>query len=807
LLSQFDILRRDLVYALRQLRRSPGFTAVAVLSLAIGIGANATIYSVAHSFLARPVNAAHPEQLVRVYRGEHSPLPRDWYLHFARSAHTINGLIAEDPMPLGVARGVASERAMGLVVSENFFAVLGIGPALGTVFTGRPGETVGALVVLTHDYWTTHFGADSTVIGRTLRLNDIPFTVVGVAPRGFRSSQFGWNPDMFVALSAQARLRGAPTDSLGQSSFYITARRAPGRSRDQVEAELSVLAATLPDASAEATRSGAFRVDDARGITAEVRTPAAIVSAFLMFVVGVVLLIACANLANLLLARATARRREIAIRQALGVTRGRLIRQLLTESVVVALLGGGAGMAVAFYVTRVIPTLVPAQIQAELAVDLSPDTNVYLFTGLLAVATGILFGLVPALQASRIGVHSTLKAETAGSGSRRSRARSAFLVGQVGLATVLLVVAALFLRSLGNAQHIDTGYRAARVVDLPIDLSLRQYDDDRGRVFHRELLDGVRALHFVEAATLTSVIPLTGSSRGTGVARGEADPNDRRAVLGTSFNTVAPGYFAMFGVPLLRGRTFDGRDRRESAPVVVVNQTLARMLWPNDNPLGRTIRFGGDGLYTVIGVVRDVKYASLGTRQEPFLYLSTTQQYEQAMVLQVRLTNDSPDERTALRRAVQALDPALPLAAVTDLRNDMELALTPARAGAGLLGIFGLLALFLAAIGVYGVTAYLVGQRTAEVGIRTALGATGRDVLRLMMRDTLVLVAIGLSVGLTGGIGIGKVASSWLYGVGALDLRALAGASALLLGVALAGTWLPARRALRVDPIAALKSE
>jgi predicted permease len=807
MLAQLDILRQDLAYAVRQLRHNPGFATVAVLSLAIGIGANTTIYSVAHSFLARPVNATRPDELVRVYRGEHSPLPRDWFLHFARNTHTLSDLIAEDPMPLGVDRGGENERAWGAVVSENFFTGLGVGAALGTVFTGRPGDPVGAQVVLTHDYWTAHFGSDSGIVGRTLRLNNVPFTVAGVARKGFASSQFGWGPDLFVPLSEQARLRGLPPGTDGQSSFYITGRLARGRTRAQAEAELHTLAATLPDAPPEAMQPGAFRVDHARGITAEIRTPAKIVSGFLMFVVGVVLLIACANLANLLLARAASRRREIAIRQALGVSRGRLVRQLLTESVVVALMGGAAGAMLGFYVTRLIPGLAPAQARAEMLFDFSPDVTAFLFTAALAVGTGILFGLAPALQASRVNVNRILKAETAGGGSPRSRLRSAFLVAQVGLATVLLVAAALFLRGLGNAQHIDTGYRAARVIDQWVDLSLRQYEAERGRVFYRELLDRVRALGVVEAATLTSVIPLTGSSMGTGVARGEVDPNDQRAQRGTSFNTVAPGYFEMFGIPIVQGRAFDTSDRPEAPPVVVVNETLAHLLWPDEDPLGRTVHFGGSQVFTVVGVARDVKYARLGERDAPFLYLPLTQDYRSTMVLQVRLADDTPAARAALRQAVQGLDPALPLPAVTTFADDMGLSLIPARAGAALLGTFGALALFLAAIGVYGVTAYLVGQRTAEIGIRAALGATRFDVLRLMMWDTLVLVAIGLGLGLAGGVGLGRVASSWLYGVGALDPAALAGASAVLLGVALAGTWLPARRALAIDPIQALKSE
>jgi predicted permease len=806
MIQAFDHLRHDLVYALRQLRRTPGFAAVATMSLAIGIGANVTIYSAARAFLRRPPDAARPDELVRVYRGAHSPLLRDWFLHFARNTRTLTDLIAEDPMPLGLDLGTGeSERVFATVVSENYFRALGVPPAAGTVFAGPPGDPVGAVTVLSHAFWTARLGADPAIVGRTVRLNDQPFQVVGVAREGFRSSQFGWAPAVFVPLTEQARLRGLPPGDRSQSSFYVTGRRAAGRSPGQVEAELAGLAATLPDAPPEATAPGAFRVEHARGITAEVRAPAAVVSAFLMAVAGLVLLIACANLANLLLARATTRRREVAIRLALGVGRGRLVRQLLTESVVVAALGGAAGFGVAVWVTRLLPRLLPDL--AELRFDLSPDANVLLFAAALAVATGVLFGLVPALQASHADIQGVLRTDGAGVGSRRSRARGAFLVAQVSLATILLVAAALFLRGLGSAAGIDPGFRSARVADLAIDLSLRQYDEARGRIFYRDLLERVRGVAAVEAATLIGFVPLSGANAGAGVVPAEADPEDRTAVRGTTFTPVAPGYFGMFGIPVLRGRGFDDGDREGTPAVAVVNESFARMLWPDGEPLGRRIRFADDRTLTVVGVVPDTKYKSLGDRNEPFVYLPVTQWYQPALVLQVRLATGTPAERAAVRRAVLSLDPGLPLPPITTMADDMRISLLPSRLGAGLLGVFGGLALFLASLGVYGVTAYLVGRRTAEIGIRTALGATSGSVLALVMRDTLQLVVAGAALGLVGGVGLGRVASGWLYGVGALDPAALGGALATLLAVALGGTWLPARRALRVDPLRALRSE
>jgi predicted permease len=606
-------------------------------------------------------------------------------------------------------------------------------------------------------------------------------------------------------MSEQARLRGLPPGAVSQSSFYVTGRRAPDRTAAQVEAELLALAASLPDAPSDVAQPGAFRVEPARGLTAEVRTPATIVSAFLMAVVGLVLLIACANLANLLLARATTRRREVAIRMALGVGRARLVRQLLTESVVVAVLGGAAGSALAAWVTRMLPRLL--RNVPEVTLDVTPDSNVLLFAAVLAVATGLLFGLLPALQASRAAIHSVLKTDTPGAGSRRSRLRNAFLVAQVALATVLLVAAAFFLRGLASAAGIDPGFRSARVADLPIDLSLRQYDEERGRVFYREVLERVQGLAPVETATLIGFVPLAGSNAGTVVAPAEADPGDPTAFRGTMFTPVSAGYFAMFGIPVLRGRAFDPGDRDGAPAVAVVNESFAAMLWPDGDPVGRRIRVDEDRLITIVGVVPDTKYKSLNDRSEPFLYLPVTQWYQPALVLQVRLAAGSPAERAAVRRAVQALDPGLPLPSIRAMADDMRVSLLPARLAAGLLAAFGGLALFLASLGVYGVTAYLVGTRTAEIGIRRALGATAAGVLALMMRDTLLLVTMGSALGLAGGIGLGRVAASWLYGVGALDPVALGGAAAVLFTVALFGAWLPARRALAVDPVRALRSE
>lgn len=801
--GSLDALRQDLTFAFRQLRRSPGFTLVALGSLAIGIGANVAIYGIARSTLQRRPDAARAEELVRIYRGEHSPLPKSWFLHFAQNTSSLRALIAEDPLPVGMLAGGTTERVRASIVSENFFPVLGITPATGTFFSGQPGEPIGAVTVLSYAYWQARFGGDPSIVGQTVRLNDLPFTVLGVAREGFRSSQLGWAPAVFVPMSQQDRLRGLPEGASSGSSFYITGRLAPERTTAQATSELLALAATLPDAPPELTQPGAFRVEQARGITAELRMPLTLASAFLMAVVGLVLLIACANLANLLLARAVTRRGEMAIRTALGVTRGRLVRQLLTESTLVAVLAGIGGVGLAWYVARLVPTLVPAE--AEMAFDIAIDANVLAFAAVLAIVTGVLFGLAPALRASRADVQQVIRHEGQ-SGRRTSRLRSAFLVGQVAMATLLLVTAARFLTSLQQAQAIDPGFDSERVVDLQLDLSVRQYDADRGQTFYRQVLENVRGLPGVEAASMIRFIPLGGSNSGTSVWPASADVTDRRASRSTTLTTVSAGYFEMFGIPVVRGRPFAESDRANAPLVVVVNESFARMMWPDAEPVGQTIRFDDSRSATVIGVARDIKYLSLSDENLPFLYRPLAQAYSGDMVLQVRVRDDTPAMRDAIRSTVQALDRGLPLTTVHSMQDDMAISLLPARAGAGFLAGFGALALLLATIGVYGVTAFLVGQRTREIGVRTALGATGSNVLTLMMRETLVLVTIGLVLGLVAAIGAGALLSSWLYGVGAFDPRPLVGAGGVLLTVALLGTWLPARRALRVDPVVALRA-
>jgi len=804
-MRRLEALGQDVRYALRQLLRSPGFTLVAVLSLAIGIGANVTIFSAARVLVRGEVNAVRPDELVRIYRGDHSPLPRDWALHLAENSKQATSLITEDLLAVGVEHAGERERVGASVVSENFFESLGVTTAAGTTFRGALGERVGSVVVLSHAYWQSRFGGDPRIVGSTVRINDHPFEVVGVAKEGFLSSQIGWGPKVFVPFSEFARLRGGTDESVAGTSTYLLARLAPDASAAQLLDEIRALAPQFPRADSTQLRLGAFSVEPARGLTAEARGAATIVSAFLMVIVTLVLLIACANLGNLLLARATERRREIAIRTALGVSRARLVQQLLTESTLLTVLGGAAGVALAWYLTRLLPTVLPAE--APIAFDLRPDGTVLAFAALLAVGTGLLFGLAPALRASRADLGAMLRSSGAGKGVR-SRLRSVFLGAQVALALTLLIVSGLFLRGLGAAQQIDPGFDSERIVNLTADLSLRAYDDARAGVFYNQVLERVRALGDVEAATIVGTPPLVASNSGTGVLSADAAPDDRAAMRGTTFTGVGNGYFELLRMRFVAGSPFTSSDRAGAPRVAVVNESFARMMWDDGNAVGKQFRiYGDDELLTVVGVVHDIKYKSLNDSNEPFMYLPLAQAAEYSVVVQARLRQDTPAARTAFRDAVQSVDPGLPLASVQSAHDAMAISLLPARVGALLLGAFGAVALLLSTIGVYGVTAYVVGQRTHEVGIRTALGASSAAVLRQLMTETLRVVLVGLVIGVGAGALIGKIASSWLYGVSGFDPVAFLGASALLTLVAGLGTWLPARRALRVDPMQAMRAE
>jgi predicted permease len=530
----------------------------------------------------------------------------------------------------------------------------------------------------------------------------------------------------------------------------------------------------------------------------------ALASAFLLALVALVLLTACANVANMLLARAAFRGREAAIRLALGVTRGRLLRQLLAESLLLASAAGAAALGVAALTTRFLETLLPAELPLQF--EFTPDPTVLGFAAALSLATGLVFGLAPALRSTRVDLQAALREQDGRAGYRRSRLRSALLVAQVAFSTVLLTGAGLFARSLHNARALDPGFEADGLVTLPVDVSLARYDEPRGHAYFDDLLEQLRATPGVQRAALANLVPLTGSNRGAPVQPGSADPADPAAFRQAYYNTVTPGYFATLGLPLRAGRDFVAEDDAGSAPVTIINETAARTLWPDEPALGRVLRVWDDGMpeLTVVGVVADSRYNSLGETATVFLYFPLGQDYRADMVVHARVAAGAAPR---VREAASSLDASLPLSAARPITEDMALALTPARLGAGLLGAFALLATLVAAIGVYGVTAYLVARRTAEIGLRTALGATRTSVLRLITFDTMRLVAVGLVLGMAGGAGLGRLVASQLYDVSPLDLPTFLVVPALVTLVSVSASLLPARHGLSLDPLLALRRE
>jgi predicted permease len=787
---------------------------VAVLSLALGIGANATIFSVANAFLLRAVRGVDETRLVRVYSGHHSPLDYGEFRFVRENTRRVfTDMVGERLMNVARSGAGESTRMSAAVVTGNYFSGLGVGAALGRLFAGGDGAAeTEPVVVLSHRYWTRSLGGDSSIIGTTLHVNERPFTVVGVAAEGFTSSVFLWRPDAFFPVSASRALLGVDPERLG-GSLYVTARLAPDVSEQQANAALGGLMARLRETDpARYDEHASLRTEHARGVNAELRTPVAAALGFLLVVVGLVLLVACANLANLLLARATTRRREIGVRLALGAGRGRLVRQLLTESLVLAVLGGAVGLGMAVWATGALGTFIDGRSPEPVLVDASPDARVLAFTILLCALTALAFGLVPALQASSPGVVSALKDDASLAGFRRSRLRGGLVVLQVTVCTVLLACASLVLRSLANARDMSPGFPTAGLLDVPVELGPRQLPPAQQRAFYGQLLERTRALPGVRSAALAELVPLGGSnSQMTTWQEGAPLPADGERPHVPYFNVVSPGYFATLGIPLLRGREFTAADRDSAPGVVIVNETMAARWWPDGSALGRRISVRGPAgpWHEVVGIARDAKYNSLGEDPPVFMYLPHAQHMRSGMVLHVRAADAATATtlRPTLRRLLAELDPMLPPARVVAIEEDMAISLLPVQAGAALLSLFGAVALLLASLGIYGVTSYAVAQRTRELGVRAALGAAGGDLVRLVMGGTGRLVVVGLALGIALSLGAGRLLTGVLYGVGAADPVTFLATPLFLAAVAALAVYVPARRATRVDPIIAIRSE
>jgi len=792
--------------ALRQLVRRPVFALSAILSIALGLGVNTTIFSVANAILLRQPPVERPDEIVRLYLNAHSPFRFEAY-RFLKERNTVfTHVIAEVTRVVSMSTGGDSERATVGLVSGDYFPATGRRPASGRFFADQGLDQPSAVpqVVLSHAYWTGRFGADSSVVGRTIRLNERPFAISGVAPEGFTTAQVFWAPDLYVSLGDTPTLLGRGPEVLS-GSLYLTARLRPGVTRDAADAAVRLLFSQFAAGDSVMLARQTWRVADSRGITAEVRGPVGVASGFLLAIAIMVLVVACSNVGNLVLARNATRRREIAIRAALGARRSRIAGLLLTEIILLA--AGGATMAL--LATRwsagFLAGLVPPE--AGMRVDTAADARVFAFTLALVGLTVLVAGLAPALQATRTDLTSGLRDGAPGSGLRGTRMRRAFLGVQVAMTTVLLACASLFLRSLQAAGSIAVGFDSAGIVNARLDLGEERTGEANVALVDR-LEQRLGGLPGVNGVTTASIVPLAAENSGTEVYRQDA-PDDRGQ--STYRATVGAAYFSTMGIPLAAGREFNETDRLGAPPVAIVNQTFAERYWPGQNPLGKRVSLSGTSgpWLDVVGVARNIRYHSLGESPPIYVYTSFAQQPSRNLTVHLRLAPGTTTASIAsvVVRAVRDLDPSLPPPLVRPLEDEQRIVLLPAQLGAGLTGSFGTLALLLAGVGIFGVAAFAVAQRTREIGIRSALGARNADLVLGVLSDTVRTVAIGGAVGLALALGLSRLLASQLYGIGALDPVTFAGTPLLLAAVAVIAAAVPARRAIRVNPVDALRAD
>jgi len=830
-----DEMFQDLRYGVRMLAQGRGFTVAAVLCLALGIGANTAIFSLASAVLWRPLPVERPGQLVEIIRGDGmngNTLSHPDYLAICERNDTLAGLAISSLTELSFGHGKQSQMIAGELVSGNYFDVLGVRPALGRAFLPEEGRTPGThpVVVVSHDFWQNQLGADPRLVGKTIRLNNQQYTVVGVAPSGFRGTDapFGpvvWIPVMMIEATMTVRQTPPPLNDRGYE-FAAIGRLKPGVSLEQAQAQLETLNRQLDIADplpadrmryADADRS--LKLVRAQGLIAPIRPMANWATALLSTVVGLVLLIACANVANLLLARAAARRKEIAVRLALGAGRMRLIRQLLTESFLLALLGAVAGLLIAFWINQALMALEPPVPAAwNFQIDLRLDAAALGSTVLLTFVTALLFGLAPALQASKLDLVTALKDEapTLARGPRYPRwlsLRNALVVAQVAVSLVLLVGAGLFIRSLQHVRRLDLGFKTEDRLALTLDPAQQGYDEAKTREFIAQAVERLNAAPGVEWVSAANFLPLGVLRLGAQIeVEGRPTPPNARPTFGAD-QVVGLNYLRTMGTRLVRGRDFTARDTAGAPRVVMINEWMARHLFPNEDPLGKRLRIGAPSaplsdapLCEIVGVVEDVNF-NLGERSGPVVYRPLAQHAFHSITLIVHTKGDPKAQIAAVRSAVQAIDENLPAQEIKTLEEIVGLQFWPARMLAGLLAVLGSVGLLLASVGVYGVMSYAVAQRTREIGVRMALGAQPRDVLKLIVRQGVGLALAGAAIGLALSFAATRLIASLLYGVGAADPITFIFVPSFLLGVAVVACYLPARRGTKVDPILALRSE
>src|SRR5262245_19151047 len=803
-----DEMFQDLRYGVRMMSQNPGFTLIAIFTLALGIGANSTIFSLADACMLRPFNFPNQDRLVMIWEKGQAGFVRGFvapgnFNDFLEQSQSFERLVAVEQQDFDLTGMDYPERFGGCVVSTNFFDALGVGAALGRTF--QPGEDQpgrNQVVVLKHSLWVRRFGADPNIVGKTLTFNAKTFTVIGVSQPDFHfpfNSVEMWSPIVFDAQAKRERR---------QHYLQVLGMLKPGVSVAQAHADIDAISQRAKRLFPETNASAEHYVIN---MNKDFSRAARMAVPLLMGMVGFVLLIACANVANMLLSRAVNRQKEIAVRLALGASRLRLVRQLMTESLLLALAGAALGLLLSVWGVKQFRASVPEDFTRFVpGIDhLGVNQTTLLFTLLVSVLTVALFGLLPALQASKPSLNESLKegAKVASFAGSRRRLRGALVVAEIAIAMVLLIGAGLMLRTFVAMANEEIGFDPRNALGFQIGLSDEQYPEEKRRIFFDQLLSRLRTLPGVAAAGAIHVLPMTGGSKADFAIIGEP-PAEKGKEPVTNFRIVTPGYFGAIGMPLKRGRDFNAQDNEKATGVAIVDEAFARWRFPNQEPIGRRIVFldKPDKPMEIVGVVGNVKN-KLDEIAEPYIYAAYAHFPFSDMGVVVRTDSEPTAITPAVRGEVMALDPALPISGLKTVEQIVYERSTPKRIMTAMMGVFGVIALLMAGAGLYGVMAYAVSRRTHEIGVRLALGARPRDILRMITRQGLKLTLAGLAFGLAGSFALTRVMSGILFGVSAADPLTFILISLLLTCVALAACYLPARRATKVDPLVALRHE
>jgi predicted permease len=814
-----DRLFQDLIVSFRRLRSSPGFTVAAILTLALGIGANTTIFSLVNAVVFRPFGVERQSELVffntHTTKAEYPALSYPDYKDYRDRNTVLSGMAMYRIIPMGISRGNGeNSRLWGYEVTGNYFELLGVSAFRGRLLHPEDDVKKGGhpLAVITYNCWQRRFAADPDIAGKKVKVGGLDYTILGVTPPGFVGTELIFTPEIFVPIAMAAQLEGYNwTDERRDSNGFTVGRLKPGVSMKTAEGAINAITAQLgreyPDADA-----GMSIVLSPPGMAGTyLRGAITGFSAVLMVVAGMVLLIACVNLASLLLARAADRRKDTAIRLALGASRGQLVRQLLTESMVLSILGGTAGILLAFWLTDLVNGWTPP-IDVPVIPRVVMDVRVLLFAAAVSLVTGLLFGLVPALQSTRAALAGAMRNDASSDKLRRVNLRDVLVTAQIALSVVLLIGSVLVVRSLQHALSLHLGFEPTHAATVSFDTGLQGYDEHRTREFQRRLLDKVRSMPGIEAAGMIDGLPLTlNISNNTIYIEGKPEPRAGDTPQANMYN-ITPGYLRAMQTKLVAGRDIDARDTprdgRDTPRVVLVNEAFAKQLLPGEDPVGKRFRYDTKGKWVQIaGVVEDGKYRSLGEKPSATVFQDIDQEGRSNVTLVARSPLPEAETTRQLRRAVAELDPSLTIYESGSVASRLALALFPARLVAVVLASFGLLAVVLAATGVYGIMAYAVSRRTREIGIRMALGAAPAQVLRVVLMRTAVLLGIGTALGLGMSLAGGQFFAQILYGVSARDPLTYACAISLMAAVAFIACVVPARRAIKVDPLTALRTE